>query len=271
MPSILFIHGAWVTSRCWDPFVTYFKGRGYDCLAPTWPHKDLPIETLRKNPPAALAGLGVSEIVDHYAQIIRALPSPPILIGHSFGGLFVQMLLDRGLGQAGVAISPAPPRGVLPYFYFSSFRANAPILFNPLNAKRIVYSTVDNFAYAFIHTLPRAEQERIYAEHVVPETGRIFFQAALAPFDPNQPTRVNFQNTTRAPLLITTGVEDIIVPVGMVRTNYRKYRNTAAITDYREFDGRTHWIIAQEGWQEVASYIEGWLEKMRNAAGARSM
>jgi pimeloyl-ACP methyl ester carboxylesterase len=32
---------------------------------------------------------------------------PPVLIGHSYGGLFVELLLDRGLGRAGVAMSPA--------------------------------------------------------------------------------------------------------------------------------------------------------------------
>ena len=106
-------HGAWVTPHCWDPFISYFEQQGYTCLAPTWPHKDKSIEELRRNPPAKLAGLGVQEIVDHYAAIVKAQEEPPILIGHSFGGLFTQILLDRGLGAAGVAIDPAAAKGVL--------------------------------------------------------------------------------------------------------------------------------------------------------------
>lgn len=112
-----------MTPRCWEPFIGYFEQRGYACQAPAWPHKDLPFEELRAHPPAELAGLGVTEIVDHYASLIQAQSEPPILIGHSFGGLFVQMLLDRGLGRAGVAIDPAPPKGVLPLFLSRSLTA----------------------------------------------------------------------------------------------------------------------------------------------------
>jgi len=88
--TIVFIDSTWVTPRCWDLFVSYFERLGYTCLAPTWPYKDLPVENLRSHPPAELAGLGVREIVEHYAAIVQAQAEPPILIGHSFGGLFVQ-------------------------------------------------------------------------------------------------------------------------------------------------------------------------------------
>jgi hypothetical protein len=44
-----------------------------------------------------------------------------------------------------------------------------------------------------------------------------------------------------------------------VRRNYRKYAKSAAITDFHEFAGRTHWIIAQDGWQEVADFTLDWI------------
>jgi pimeloyl-ACP methyl ester carboxylesterase len=70
------------------------------------------VEDVRRDP-SPLNGLGLAEIVAHYEGIVRGLDRQPVLIGHSFGGLVVELLLDRGLGAAGVAISPAPVKGVL--------------------------------------------------------------------------------------------------------------------------------------------------------------
>ncbi|OLC53277.1 MAG: hypothetical protein AUH85_14570 [Chloroflexi bacterium 13_1_40CM_4_68_4] len=258
---MLFIHGAWVTARCWDPFVAYFSTYGYSCLAPNWPYKDAPPAQLREAPPPQLAGLGVTEIVDHYARAIRVLPEPPILIGHSYGGLFVQMLLDRGLGRAGVAVSPAPPRGVLA-LYPTTIRANVGVLGRWGGWRKIIPPSFGEFAYGFLNNVPPAEQRAVYEAHAVPETGRIFFQAAFALLDGSKATRVNFANATRAPLLITAGTNDHNVTPAMVRVNYRKYRGSPAQTDYQEFPGRSHWVIAENGWEEVASYISGWLEAL---------
>jgi pimeloyl-ACP methyl ester carboxylesterase len=257
--TVVFVHGAWVTPACWDAFKGYFASRGYTCVAPAWPHKDRPIEELRQSPPAALAGMGVAEIVDHYERIVRSLAEPPLLVGHSFGGLFVQLLLDRGLGRAGVAIDSAPPRGVVP-LQWSAFKSNAPVLFALGGWKRILHLSFEGFSYAFVHTLPLADRRAAYERHVVPETGRIFFQAGLALADPRSPVRVNFQNGQRAPLLLIAGGNDHIVPAASNRANHEKYRGSAAVTDFKEFPGRTHWIIAQDGWEEVAGYAADWAE-----------
>jgi pimeloyl-ACP methyl ester carboxylesterase len=260
---IIFIHGAWVTPLCWEKFIPYFEGKGYTCLAPAWPHKDLPVERLRSNPPSDLIGMGVTEIVDHYAKIIRSQTEAPILIGHSFGGLFVQMLLDRGLGSAGIAIDSAPPKGVIP-MQWSVYKANANVLLTWQAWKHIVYMSFPDFQYAFVNTLPPAEQKEAYDRHVIPETGRIFFQAGLALLDSHNATRVNFKNNQRAPLLLIAGGADHIITAKMIRSNTAKYKASSAQTDYKEFAGRAHWIIAQEGWQEVAEYCREWLESLSN-------
>jgi pimeloyl-ACP methyl ester carboxylesterase len=256
--TIVFIHGAWMTPLCWKEFQGFFEAKGFACQAPAWPYKDRSVENLRANPAPELARLGVTEIVDHYEKIIRALPEPPYLIGHSFGGLFVQMLLDRGVGAAGVAVDPAPPKGVF-QFYPSVFKAFYWILITPFGWRKIFRMTLKQFQFAFVNAQPEAEQRAVYEEQVVPETGRIFFEGATSMF--HNVTRVNFQNGKRAPLLLTAGSADHVCPTPMIRSNFQKYQGSGAVTDFKEFPGRAHWIIAQPGWQEVAEFALDWLSK----------
>jgi pimeloyl-ACP methyl ester carboxylesterase len=256
--TVVFLHGAWMTPACWEPFQGYFDELGYKTLAPAWPGKDRGVEAVRADP-APLAGLGGQEIIDHYAEIIRALPEPPVLVGHSFGGLFVQVLLSRGLGAAGVAIDSAPPKGVL-VTQPTVFRALGSVLANPANRSRVVHWTFEQFRYAFVHTLPEDEARAAYEQFVTPETGRIFFQGGLSAVDRGSPFVVDFAKPDRAPLLMIAGEQDHIVPAALNRANHRRYRAEAAPVDYVEFPGRTHWIIAQDGWREVAAYAARWLD-----------
>lgn len=258
MKTIILIHGAWVTPACWTPFKEYFESLGYRVLAPAWPGKEGTVREQQKTSNQKLAGLGIGEIVEHYAKIIESEPEPPILIGHSFGGLFVQMLLDRGLGKMGIAIDPAPPKGVFAVYPSAIWSLRYPLL-RPWKHSKILRWPFSHFQYAFVNTLTLEEQKKAYHDFVVPETARIFWQAALAPF--NNILRVNFKNDTRAPLLIIAGEKDHIVPAVINRGNFKKYSDSRAVTDFKEFSGRTHWIIAQPGFEEVAGYCEEWIKK----------
>src|SRR5512135_1424102 len=194
--TIVFIHGAFVGPKCWDNFKSYFEAKGFQCLTPTWPYKDRSIDEQRRSPLPELGRLGITEIVDHHEKIIRGLKEPPILIGHSYGGLFVQMLLDRGVGKAGVAIDSAPPKGVWP-FYPTAVRSLLWVLLSP-RAHRVIRTNPGRFSYGFLNTVPETDRQVIYDKYVIPETSRIFFQAAYSMF--NNYTRVNFMNAKRAPL-----------------------------------------------------------------------
>lgn len=262
--SIVFIHGAWVTPLCWESFQRFFEERGYSTIAPPWPGKEDPVEAQRLRPSARLEGLGIRQIVDHYERIVASLPEPPYLIGHSFGGLFVQLLLDRVLGAAGVAIDSAPPSGLFP-FYPSTVRSLGRVLLSWRGWQRVLRMPFPDFRYAFVNNMTPEHQRSAYDRYVVPETGRIFFEGALAPVTLKSPARLDFARPGRAPLLLIAGGSDHIVPAAINRANFRRARTSTALTSFKEFPGRAHWIIAQKGWEEVAGFIADWFAALPDA------
>jgi pimeloyl-ACP methyl ester carboxylesterase len=257
--TIVLIHGLWVTPRSWDRFRGYFEARNYRVLTPAWPRLVGDVEEVRRDP-SALNGLGIKECVDHYDAIIRDLDEPPIIIGHSFGGLFAQMLLDRGLGAAGVAIDAAQPKGVL-RLPAAQIRALSPVLLNPANRKRTVALTYKEFRYGFANTMSEADARAAFEAEAIPSPGRPVFEAGLANLNPRAVTKVKYRNDKRAPLLLIAGSDDHTVPAAVNRSNYRKYHNSKAVTSFKEFPGRSHMIIAQTGWEQVADYALSWAEQ----------
>jgi pimeloyl-ACP methyl ester carboxylesterase len=257
MRTIVLIHGAWMNHESWAPWIVRYEARGYKVIAPSWPYDDRPVAELRSAPNPELAGLGAAQIVDHYEKIIRALPEPPILIGHSFGGLWTQILLDRGLGVAGVAIDSAPPKGVLPAW--NAIKAGFPVVSAFRFATKVFHMSLEDWRWGWTHTLSPAEQEATFEKFPIPTPGRVYWDGLVAPF--TSTLAVNFQNDTRAPLLLLAGTEDRTVPASMNRANFAMYARSKAVTDFNEFPGRTHWIIAQPGWEEVGDFALEWVEK----------
>jgi pimeloyl-ACP methyl ester carboxylesterase len=249
--TVMFIHGAWLTPASFDLFRALYEAQGYTCISPAWPYDDRPVAELRRSSPPELAKLSIAEIVDHYEKLIRSLPEKPILVGHSFGGLFVQLLLDRGLGAAGVAIDPAPPRGVLAHPRAVWTSRSVFFTWNAWN--RVLTMSQAGFNEGFANLLTPAEQTAAYERHVIPTPGRIFFQAALG-----LGTGVNYRNADRAPLLLTAGEKDNTVPLPMVHANFKKYHRSSAVTALKTFPNHSHWLIQEPGWQDVAEYAIQW-------------
>ncbi|HEX4009512.1 MAG TPA: alpha/beta hydrolase [Solirubrobacteraceae bacterium] len=265
IPLIL-IHGAWLSALSWENYRDYFANRGFAVRAPEWPRKAGGVEEIRESAEAS-AGLGVQEIVDHYAQLIEALDQPPVLIGHSYGGLFVELLLDRGLGRAGVAMSPAPPKGILA-LPFSTLKSGAPALAHPSKWHGVVTLTPEEFTYAFVNTFPEEAAAAAYERYAVPETGQIFYEAGFANFHLHPPTEVHFKNEDRAPLLIVGAGEDHTVPASLSKAQYKRYERSPASTDYLEFEGRPHLHMVAPDWQEVAAAVDSWLDGVLDAPAA---
>ena len=211
--------------------------------------------------PSPLAGLGITQIVDHYDRIIRSLDRPPIIMGHSFGGTFTQILLDRGLGAAGVAIDSAAVKGVLK-LPFSTLRTAWPALRNPANRKKVVPLSLKQFRWRITSHLDAAASAEPYAEYYVPGSGRVLFEGGLANFNPKAPTAVNFRNDQRAPLLFIAGGDDHVSPPSLNRANFKKQRKSAAATEFKVFPDRTHFTLGQPGWEEVADFALSWAISM---------
>jgi len=255
-PTIVLIHGLWLTPKSWEGWIRKFEQAGYRVLAPAWPGMDGDVETIRKNP-AALRGMRLMTVVDHYDRIVRGLDAPPILMGHSFGGLIVQLLVDRGLGAAGVVIDSAQSAGV-PVLPLSTVRATLSILGNPFTFNKAVSLTPSQFNYAFTNELDAAESKKVYDRLAVPGPARILWDGAFSLLNPKASSRVNYRNGKRAPLLFIAGGKDHLVPPAINKANVRKYSRSSALTAYREFPGRTHNTVSQAGWEQVADFALSW-------------
>jgi pimeloyl-ACP methyl ester carboxylesterase len=254
--TIVLIHGFWVTPRSWEQWIERYQRRGFTVVAPAYPGYEGEVEALNADP-TPIETITAPQIIEHLEGVVRALPAPPILIGHSAGGAFTQVLLDHGFGAVGVAINSAPTEGVraVP---FSQVRSTFPVLKNPANRHKAVGFTHEQWHYAFTNTFTEEESRRLYERYHIPASGRILFNSVLANFEPGpQDIWVNYRNDARPPLLFISGSEDHLMPPKVQRSNAKHYKSKT-ITEVKEYEGFAHLLPAQEGWEEVADYALDW-------------
>jgi pimeloyl-ACP methyl ester carboxylesterase len=247
---VVFVHGLWMLSGSWDPWRKFFDEAGYSTVAPSWPDDPDTVEEGNANPDR-FAGKTVGQIAAHLESTIGKLTMPPVVIGHSFGGLLVQILAGRGLAKATVAIDPAPFRGVLP-LPISALRSAFPVLKNPANRRRAVALTYDEFRYGFANAVEPDEAKELHQRFAVPGSGRPLFQAATANFNPGTDCKVDSRNPNRGPLLIVSGEKDHIVPWSIANASYKRQKRNSAVTEIIEIPGRGHSLVIDHGWREVA-------------------
>ena len=256
---VIFVHGLWLHADSWTRWVDLFTEAGYEPLAPGWPGDSNTVEETRRQR-ERVAGFGIDDVVAHYAEIIRALDRKPILVGHSFGGVVVQRLLGQDLAAAGVAIDAAPIKGVV-YLPPSALRVASIALRNPANRNRAVELTPKQFRYGFGNAVSAEESDYLYGRWAIPSPGKPLFEAAFANLSPRSPTKVNSENATRGPLLLTAGGKDRTVPPAVTKSTLRQYRKSPAVTDYREFPDRGHTLALDSGWRSVADSVLDWLRE----------
>lgn len=256
---VVFIHGLWIHSSAWKPWLDLFTERGYAASAPGWPGDAATVAETRAAADA-LDDIGIEQICHHYADYIETLDAKPIVIGHSFGGLIAQELLANDLAVAAVAIDPAPIKGVkaLP---FSQLRSGFPVLGNPANKKRTVSLTAKQFRYSFGNVLTEEESNALFDAWTIPGPGRPLFEDATANFSRTSPAKVDTHQAVRGPLLLTSGTEDHTVPKAVTLEVVKMYADSPnSITDYHEFPGRGHSLTIDAGWRDVADVALAWLE-----------
>jgi pimeloyl-ACP methyl ester carboxylesterase len=254
--TIVLIHGFWVTPRSWEHWIERYQAKGFRVLAPAYPGFEVEVEALNADP-TPIEELTVPAIIEHLESVVGGLETPPILMGHSAGGVFTQVLLDHGFGACGVALNSAPTEGVkrVP---LSQVKATFPVLKNPANRHRAVGFTPEQWHYAFTNTFTDEQSRALYERYHIPASGNVFWSSALANIHPGKDVNyVNYKNTERAPLLFIAGGEDNLMPPSLQRSNAKHY-NDEVTTEVVEYPGYAHLLPAQEGWEAIADYALDW-------------
>jgi alpha-beta hydrolase superfamily lysophospholipase len=254
--TIVLIHGFWVTPRSWEHWKEHYERRGYRVLVPAYPGFEVEVEALNADP-APIVALTVPAIADHLATVVQGVDRPPILIGHSAGGVFTQLLLDRGLGAVGVALNSAPTEGVK-VTPLSQLRSTFPAFKNPANRHRAVGFTPEQWRYAFANTFTEEESLALYQRYHVPASGKILWSSVLANLMPGpQDAAVDYHNADRASLLFISGSEDHLMPPRVQRSNAKHY-TSAVRTEVEEYPGFPHLLPASPGWEQIADHALDW-------------
>ena len=247
---VVFIHGLWLLPSSWDRWGEFFKSAGYAPLAPDWPDDPETVEQARANPDV-LAKKTLKQVGDHVAEVIGGLTKKPAVMGHSTGGLLAQLIADRGLSAATVAIDPGPFRGVLP-LPVSALRSAGPVLKNPLNRGRAVTLTLDQFKYGWATALDDDEAKQLYDTYHVAASGVALMQMANANVNPFTEAKLDPKNPDRGPLLIIDGEKDHTVPWAIANASYKRQKRNPAVTEIKQIPNRGHSLTIDSGWQEVA-------------------
>jgi pimeloyl-ACP methyl ester carboxylesterase len=249
-PPVVFIHGLWLLPSSWDRWAQLFEEAGYAAVTPSWPDDPETVEQARADPDV-LAKKTLKQVADHTAEVIGGLRRKPAVMGHSTGGLLAQMIADRGLSAATVAIDPGPFRGVLP-LPISTLRVSAPILRNPLNRGRAITLTLDQFKYGWANALDEGETKQLYETYHVAAPGVALMQMANANLNPWTEAKVHTKNPDRGPLLILEGEKDHTVPWAIANASYKRQRRNEAVTEIEKVPNRGHSLTIDSGWREVA-------------------
>jgi non-heme chloroperoxidase len=250
LEPVVFVHGLWLLAGSWDRWRTVFEGAGYTTVAPDWPDDAATVQEANEHP-EVFAHKSVGQVADHFEDVMAKLDKRPAIIGHSFGGLLVQILAGRGLAKATVAIDPGPFRGVLP-LPFSALKSAAPVIGNPANHGRAVPLTFDQFRFGFANAVSEEEAHQLYADFAVPASGIPLFQAATANLNPWTEAKVDTKNPDRGPLLVISGEKDNTVPWAIANGDFKRQKHNKGVTEIVEIPDRGHALVIDSGWREVA-------------------
>ena len=250
--TLFMIHGMWGTGAHWKDWRAFFEAEGFHCITPTLLYHDQPPGT---PPNDALGTTSLEDYTDDLERQIAALEEPPVIIGHSMGGLLAQKLAARGLGGKTVLLHPAAPAGILA-LRWSVIRSFASCLTKWGFWKRPHLTRFAEISYSSLHLLSPEEQREVYST-LVPESGRAIFETGLWTMDRRRGSAVD-ASKIRTPMMVTTGTPDRIVPASVVRKVAARY---PTLEEFREFPDQAHWVLSQPGWERVATSVRDWIRR----------
>ena len=254
-PPVVMIHGAFCGGWAFDKFRSAFEGEGYKVLTPTLRHHDC-----GKNPPGVLGTISILDYAQDLEKEIRALKAPPVIVGHSMGGLLAQILATRLGVRSLVLLAPSAPWGMLPSTMFEYASAGA-MFFTGDFWSRPIHPSYDIAASNALDLLPPAERSQVFARFV-PESGLATFEIMHWALDARRATAVDAREV-KCPVLCLAGSHDKVNPPPTVRRIAQRYRELGV---YEERDGHSHWMLGEPGWEKIAERAMEWMGEVSQAA-----
>lgn len=250
---IILIHGNFVNNISWAKWKNRYEEKDYTVYTPANPgHEGVPAN-LRSQVHPDLTKTGFIDVVNNIVKLIDRLPEKPLIIGHSMAGMAVMKLLEMGKATAGVSIDGAPPKNVFPPF--TTLKAALPA-FGFLSGNSYYMGSREWYNKCFFNTLPVSERANAFETYAVPESFKVSRELVLNSF-----SNIDFGKSYE-PILFIGGGSDVIFPPSLTTTLANKYKSKNSKVDLKIFEGKSHFICGEPGWEKVADYVLGWYESL---------
>lgn len=260
--TIVLIHGLFQNAHSWNHWATYFSALGFTVYIPSFPYHEGEPRMLKQHINPNLVNLEFKEVLDSMTNFIDKLPEKPIIIGHSIGGLLTQKLVEAGKAEMGITLASANPRGisVLDWKYIrSNFR-----MVNPFkNRNKVCTPPMKWFKYTFFNTLSDSMAQEAHSNYFIPESRKIAKSSTYKGLE------IDF-NKPHVPLLFIAGEKDNDLPPSLIFKNYQAYKDPTSVKTYYEFPNKSHYIVSEPNWEDVAKFVANWIEKNRKLGGEKS-
>lgn len=256
MGTILMVHGVGSSAEAFVTLAPAFRERGWKVITPTLRDELRPTA----NPPEALNKVSLADYVADVSALAKKIAAedgaPPVVFGHSMGGMLAQKLAEAGLVRGAVLITPASPPDARAGRSLAQAVTFANILFSgrPENRPHRIWKM--GFSSGVLNCVPKARHAAIFAQSRY-DSGRVYADLAYPDEDPNRTAFVDETKIT-VPMLVIGAAKDRTTPVADVRKAAEKYEKVGA--DYREYPNNGHWIVDEPGTDKVIADIAGWLD-----------
>ena len=251
--TIILIHGNFVNDTSWAKWKERYEKKGYTVYTPANPgHEGFPAD-LRRQVHPDLIKTGFIDVVNNIARLIESLPERPLIIGHSMAGMAAMKLLEMNMAVAAVSIDGSPPKNVFPPF--TTLKSVLPA-FGFFSSEKYFMGSREWYDKCFFNTLPEKERAAAFDSIAVPESYKVSRELVLNSF-----SNINFKKP-HEPILFIGGGSDHIFPPNLTETIARKYSDNSGRVDLKIFNGKSHFICGEPGWEIVADYILSWYEDL---------